>query len=208
MKEMKRYNFLFGLNFLAIVLVFIDHFVFKKNIYTHETFPYTFFRDGMNGIFILFATTGFWVTKKILWLKETNQYNPIKYGALELLKRYPIFIVYLSFVWYSGWFDDVTLESIQSALFLTFNYTGSPHSNVIMHFWAFCAKENVIFLVFIPILSILNRKISLIILLLIGCISFGLRADWFYSGDGRFDWYEYMKTHILLTAKMQIILCV
>lgn len=56
---MKRYNFLFGLNFLAIVLIFIDHFVFKRNIYTNETFPYTFFRDGMNGIFILFATTGF-----------------------------------------------------------------------------------------------------------------------------------------------------
>lgn len=195
---MKRYNFLFGLNFLAIVLIFIDHFVFKRNIYTNETFPYTFFRDGMNGIFILFATTGFWVTKKILWLKETNQYNPIKYGLLELLKRYPVFFVYLSFVWYSGWFDNVKPESIQSALFLTFNYTGSPHSDVIMHFWAFCAKENVIFLMFIPILSFFNRKISMIILLLIGCISFGVRADWFYSGNGQFDWYKYMQTHILL----------
>jgi hypothetical protein len=147
----------------------------------------------------LFTTTGFSITKKILWLKETNQYNPLKFGALELLKRYPVFFLYLTFVWYSGWFEDVSAPSIQSALFLTFNYTGSPHSDVIMHFWAFCAKENVIFLLFIPVLSFFSRKVSLALLLLIGLVSFGIRADWFYSNDvTRFNWYKYMQTHILL----------
>lgn len=196
---MKRYDFLLGLNFLAIFLIIIDHFVFKKQLYTHQTFPYTFFRDGMNGIFLLFVTTGFWVTKEVFYLKDNKAFNPFKYSLVRFLKRFPIFAAYISYVWFSGLFDNVTKESVLSAYTTTFNYLGGPHSDVLMHFWAFSAKENVVFLLFIPIFAFCNKKFSLLLMLLLGILSIYIRADWFYSGDvAKFDWWKYIETHILL----------
>lgn len=91
---MKRYNFIFGLKAIAVFLIIIDHFVFKKGIYTTDTFPITFFRDGMNGIFIFFITSSFFVTSKLMTMQNVGNLSYWKFNISRVLKTVVLLYIY------------------------------------------------------------------------------------------------------------------
>lgn len=198
---MKKYNFIFGLKAIAVLLIIIDHFVFRKHIYTYQTFPFTFFRDGMNGIFIFFVTSAFLVTKKIDYIKSNNiDYKYWKFNISRLIKILLPLYTYAFIIAATRMFPGFDKNSFDSILTFTFNYMGHPHDNVVMHFWAFCAEEMTLFLLIIPIMYFLNRSMSLITFFLIALASIGVRYySFYYQTDiNSFDWYKYMETHLHL----------
>ena len=197
----KGSHFVIGLRAVAIILILIDHFVFKKNIYTSQTFPYTFFRDGMNGIFFIFVTESYAATRALLNAsRKYPNFSILKFYIKRYIWVLPTLYIYLLVIYYSGFFEDsYSFDSLIAGLGLSLNYAGKPYPDVIMHYWAFCAKETFIIL-FIPLIFLIGKNVSRIVLILIAVASIAVRMNIFYEANNPhyFDWWKYMETHLLL----------
>jgi peptidoglycan/LPS O-acetylase OafA/YrhL len=197
----KELGIVIGLRALAILLIITDHFFFMSNIYTTQTFPYTFFRDGMNGIFIIFICEAFVVTRSVMSIKESDvPFSLIKFYFKRALIITPSLYIYLLTVKYTGLFNmPVTDESFYSALTFMFNYVGKPHQNVLMHFWAFGAEETFLFFA-VPIVVFFRRSLAVKIFTFIALFSIFARGITFYyfTDPSQFDWWTYMQTHLHL----------
>lgn len=192
-----------GIWAVAIIQIIIDHYYFVNQIYTSQTFPYTFFRDGMNGIFLIFVSVSYYVSAEILNYK--SKYKTPSMGVFytkRLIYIIPSLYIYLILIKYSGLYGKyLSDKSVFSAMTFTFNYLGSPHHDVLMHFWAFCAEESFLF-IFTPLLFVLSKKNSIIFFSALGVGSLLLRVHAFYGleDQSKFDWYKYMQTHLHLYA--------
>lgn len=193
-------KFILGLRAFAIILIIIDHFVFKSGIYTSQTFPYTFLRDGMNGIFLIFVIESYAFTRGILKAKEQQSVSIFKFWLKRVIQYIPCLYLFLFFIHYSSYFPGyVSFESFLSGITLTFNYLGKPHNDIVMHLWAICGEQAFAF-VFSPLIILLNRKRALKIFILIALISVFVRGYVFYSSPDTsvFNWWKYMENHLIL----------
>lgn len=194
-----RLKYLYGIFGFSVLIIMVDHYFFMEKMYAKDAFPFTFFRDGLSAIFILFVSISYYVAKKVLLLKdEGKSVSLIKFYIKRLMIIIPPLYAYLLILKYSGFYNfQISDESYFSAFTFLFNYTGMPHKGVIMHYWAFCAEETMIFSL-IPIVIFFNRTRALYILLIIALASIFMRAKTFYSfpNQEQFDWYKYMQTHL------------
>lgn len=197
----KELGIIIGLRALAVLLIITDHFFFMSNIYTTQTFPYTFFRDGMNGIFLIFICEAFAVTRSVMGIKESDvPFSLIKFYLKRALIIIPSLYLYLIIVKYSGLFNmPVTDDSFLSALTFMFNYVGKPHQNVLMHFWAFGAEETFLFFA-VPIIAFCKKELAVKIFSFLALFSMAARGITFYyfTDPSQFDWWTYMQTHLHL----------
>jgi len=185
----------------AISLIIIDHLLLSHHTYTPESFPFTFFRDGINGVFIIFICESYLLTKYILH-KDINK--SLINCCLLIIKRilvvFPAIYIYLFFVYFSNIFQlQIEEHNFYSALSYAFNYIDKPHPVVYGHLWAIWTEET-FFLFLTPIIFYFHRKKSIYLLSLIAISSIIARVltFYFYLDPGVFNWPIYIETHLNL----------
>lgn len=191
---------IYGFRALSVLLIIIDHFFMIKGTGTADSFPFSFFRDGMSGIYLIFIVESYVIAKKIIELKETQKKISIfKFTIKRIITTIPVLWVFiLTIKFLSPLGESISQESFISAMTLTFNYLGKPHANAIMHFWAFCAEETMIVLG-IPLLILLKRKPAILLFFTLAIVFNLLRIESLFSQDNihHFNWWKYMETHLL-----------
>ncbi len=154
-----------GLRFVAITLVFCDHFA---SFFFHRI------SAGYYGVELFFVISGYLITSILLDSGNTPFGKAyLNFMGRRTLRIFPIYYLMLAILWLLH--DPVVHEFLLFALTYTFNYASEyyhiTHSSL-DHTWSLCVEEQ--FYLFWPLIVLLLRRLPRVLMaVMIGIVVLG-----------------------------------
>ncbi len=188
-----RISSLDGLRAISVILVILEHAGNSLPLQIKNSFFYTVISRGHTGVMFFFIISGFIITNQLNELKSKNYKLNIFYFK-RAKKIFPIFYLYILFIFLIDYFFSQSIFSRFSSIFISssllWNYKFLFYDNWNLkeswffgHFWSLNIEEQ--FYVFYPLMFYFSKFKYFIVILIIVFSPLLRVATYFYFPETR-----------------------